>query len=235
MGIFRGFEDWNKQLKNMREGGSDTRAFFTRRLRASEYLVPIQPEGKGLSLLATQHGERFLPAFTSEVEFGKWKQAHGGAAVLTFEALHNTVVDDTKLAGIVINPFGASLILQAETLSEMEGAVTGMTHARTEHKGKTFFKAAKYSPALARAFVAALKDSGMDVSEAYILLARREEDAQSHLLFLIDFKGDRKQLFPAVAKAVRPYMKPGANFELLQAGPATLAAAGEQARPVFRK
>jgi hypothetical protein len=219
----------------MREGGADTRAFFTRRLRTSEYLVPIQPEGKGLSLLATQRGERFLPAFTSEIEFGKWKQAHGGAAVLTFEALHNTVVDGANLSGVVINPFGASLILQAETLSEMEGAATGMTHARVEHKGRTFFEVARYSPALARAFAAALKNSGMEVSEAYILLARREEDAKPHLLFLIDFKGDRKQLFPAVARAVRPHMKPGANFELLQAGSATLAAARERTRPVFRK
>jgi hypothetical protein len=52
---------------------------------------------------------------------------------------------------------------------------------------------------------------------------------------LIDFKGDRKLLFPAVARAVQPHMKTGSSFELLKADPATLAAAREKTTPVYRK
>jgi hypothetical protein len=35
-------------------------------------------DGKGLSVLASQKDEFFLPAFTSEGEFGKWAAPHGG-------------------------------------------------------------------------------------------------------------------------------------------------------------
>lgn len=227
------FDDWDAQLKNMRAGDSDVRAFFRRRLRAASYLVPRRPDGKNLSLLATQNNELFLPAFTSEDELGKWTQPHGGMSALSFEMLHHIVVDDLALSGIVINPFGASLILRRSKLAAMESAATGMTHERVAHAGKMIFETAAHSPALARAFVAALKSSGMEVFEAYILMVRQEHEATPHLLFLIDFKGDRKLLFPAVARAVQPHIKPGSNFELLKADLAALAAARQKSAPVY--
>jgi hypothetical protein len=229
------FDDWDAQLKSMRAGGNDVRAFFRRRLRAASYLVPCRPDGKSLSLLATQNNELFLPAFTSETEFGKWMQPHGGMSALSFETLHHIVVDDLNLSGVVINPFGASLILRRGKLAAMESAATGMTHERVTHTGKLVFGTAKYPPALARAFVAALKSSGMEVLEAYILMVRQEHEAKPHLLFLIDFKGDRKLLFPVVARAVQPHIQPGSNFELLKADLTALAAARKKALPVYEQ
>ena len=229
------FDDWDAQLKSMRAGGSDVRAFFRRRLRAASYFVPRRPDGKSLSLLATQNNELFLPAFTSEAEFDKWTQPHDGMSALSFETLHHIVVDDLNLSGIVINPFGASLILRRGKLAAMESAATGMTHKRVTHTGKMLFETAKYPPALARAFVAALESSGMEVIEAYILMVRQERETKPHLLFLIDFSGDRKRLFPIVARAVRPHIKSGSNFELLKADRTALAAARQKAAPVYGK
>ncbi|MDR2354860.1 MAG: enhanced serine sensitivity protein SseB [Clostridiales Family XIII bacterium] len=229
------FDDWEAQLKNMRAGGSDVRAFFRRRLRASTYLVPCRPDGKGLSLLATQNNELFLPVFTSKTELGKWMQPHGGVATLPFEMLHHIVVDDVNLSGIVINPFGASLILRRSKLTAIENAATGMTHERVTHTGRLIFETGQCPAALVRDFTAALKNSGMEVFEAYILMARQEHETRPHMLFLIDFKGDRKRLFPAVAQAVQPHMKTGSNFELLKADTATLAAARKKSAPVYRK
>jgi hypothetical protein len=149
--------------------------------------------------------------------------------------LHHIVVDDPRLSGVVINPFGSALMLSRDHLTAMENAALGMTHERVEHPGKLILARARHSSALARAFAKVLSRSPMEVFEAYILTARQAHERMSHLLFLIDFNGDRKQLFPAVAEAVQPYMKPGTAFELLKADPTLLNAARKKAAPVFKK
>jgi hypothetical protein len=226
------FDDWDEQLKMAREN-DETWAFFIRRLRASDYLVPRQPDGKGFSLLASQKDALFLPAFTSESEFGKWMAPCGGASFLPFDMLHHIVVDDSRLSGVVVNPFRSALILRRDQLTAMENAATGMTHERVEHTGRLILEQARYAPALGRAFVKALTKSPMEIFEAYILTARQAHEKTSHLLFLIDFNGDRKRLFPAVAQAMQPYMKPGTNFELLKANLTLLNAARKIAAPVY--
>jgi hypothetical protein len=69
--------------------------------------------------------------------------------------------------------------------------------------------------------------------EAFILQTRQEHEPAPHLTFLIDFNCDRKQLFPAVAKAIQPHMKAGTNFELLKATFAILQIARGAAAPVY--
>jgi hypothetical protein len=227
------FTDWDEQLERMRAGGRDVKTFFTRRLRASGYFVPRLSTGKGFCLLATQKNELFLPAFTSKNEFDKWKEPSGGASLLPFDMLHHIVVDDARLCGVVINPFGRSLILRRNDLAVTETLTTGMSHERANHTGKVIMGTANYTPALARSFVGALKTGNMNVREAYILTARGEHEKTPHLLFLMDFDGDNKLLFPHVAKAVGPHMKKGASFELLKASPAMLGAARRKAVPVW--
>jgi hypothetical protein len=231
------FEAWDEQIKRQRENaGGDERAFFIRRVHAASYLVPRAPDGKGLALLATQGGEMFLPAFTSEDEFGKWTGPSGGATLLPFETLHGIVVDDPKLHGVVINPFGPVLLLRRADLAATENAATGMTHRRVDHAGgRMIVEAARYPASLARAFADALKKRPEDISEAYILTARQEHEPKPHLLFLIDFSGDRKLLFPPIAKALQPHMKHGTEFELLKASTPLLRIARQKAQPVFRK
>ncbi|MDR1206665.1 MAG: enhanced serine sensitivity protein SseB C-terminal domain-containing protein [Peptococcaceae bacterium] len=149
--------------------------------------------------------------------------------------LHHIVVDDPRLSGVVINPFGSALILKRDHLTAMENAAIGMTHERVEHPGKLILARTHHSSALTRAFAKVLAKSPAEIFEAYILTARQAHERTSHLLFLIDFNGDRKQLFPTVAEAVQPYMKPGTTFELLKADLALLNAARKKAAPAFKK
>jgi hypothetical protein len=142
------FDNWDPELKTMRGGDAAAQSAFFTKLRASSFLVPVSPlEGKGISLLSTQQGELFIPAFTASPEFQKWEKREDGAAVQQFEALHHIVTDDPKLTGIVINPFGNQLILTRRDLAFAENAATGMTHERVEHTGKMIAEAAKYAPA----------------------------------------------------------------------------------------
>jgi hypothetical protein len=219
----------------MTQDGEAERETFFSKLRLSIFLVPQSLEGNGLSLLSTQHGELFIPAFTTGDEFRKWEKREDGATVRTFDVLHGCVTDDERLAGIVINPFGNQLVLKRRELAEIENAATGMTRERIAHSGKLILEAVKYAPELASAFAAALKSNGMDVFEAYILNARQEDGQKPRLLFLIDFNGYRKLLFPAIARAVQPHMKIGDNFELLKASFGALETARAKAKSVYKK
>ncbi|MDR1322552.1 MAG: enhanced serine sensitivity protein SseB [Gracilibacteraceae bacterium] len=216
-----------------RERKEETKA-FVEKLWAADYLVPEKPGGKGFALLAAQEETLFLPAYTSEKEIARRQGPRGRRAVLRLAMLHHIVVDDPRLSGVVINPFGVSLVLRRADLLTIEQTVTGMTHARVEHRGQAFLSPARCSPALTEAFTAALENSGMNVAEGYILTARAQEETP-HLLFLIDFRGDRKLLFPRIADALRPHMPPGAMFELRQASPALLGAARQVALPVYKR
>jgi hypothetical protein len=60
---------------------------------------------RGGEWVATQAGERFIPAFTSQSELKKWPFPMGGAGNVTFTMLSGIVVDDDSLSGIVVNPF----------------------------------------------------------------------------------------------------------------------------------
>lgn len=147
--------------------------------------------------------------------------------------LHHIIVDDLRLAGLVINPFGNQVILPRASLAVIESSATGMTHERVDNRERLVLGKAPSAPAMRAAFVDALRNSGMEVSEAYILTARLPEENTPHLLFLIDFNGSRKLLFPLVAKAVHPYMKKGAKFELLKTSPNLLDKARRMSKPVY--
>jgi hypothetical protein len=232
---FAPFDDWDGQLKQMLGGDESARDPFFTKLRLSIFMSPMTPDGKGLSLLSTQHGQLFIPAFTASAEFRKWEKSEDGATIRSFEVLCGIVTDDPKLAGIVINPFGNQLVLTRQDLTGIENAATGMTHERVEHRGKLILETTEYTAKLARAFADSLKSSELEVFEAYILSARGENEKTPHLLFLMDFNGDRKLLFPAVARAVQPHMKTGTNFELLKASFETLDAARKKASPVYTR
>ncbi|MDR1299141.1 MAG: SseB family protein, partial [Oscillospiraceae bacterium] len=74
------FDDWDIDLRAMRDGDAEEHARFFTKLRASSFLVPMSPlENKGISLLSTQRKELFIPAFTTSAEFQKWKHREDGA------------------------------------------------------------------------------------------------------------------------------------------------------------
>ena len=208
---------------------------FCSTLLAAPLLALRHADGKGLALLNTQTGDRFIPSFTSQEELGKWTFPQKGKIAVTFDMLNHIVVDDRRLSGIVLNPFGKQIVLRREQLSEIQSATRNMTVNRVDHTGSLIFEAARNCPPnldKALAIALALRP---EVFEAYILLAREEHEENTHLLFLIDFNGDRKLLFPYVAEVIQPYMKPGQNFELFKATYQTLQMARTKSVPVYKR
>ncbi len=60
----------------------------------------------------------------------------------------------------------------------------------------------------------------MGVNRAWILLAKSDMEKFPHLMFAIDFYGSKIELFPKLAEVIKPFMKPGQQFELIEKGPA---------------
>ena len=208
---------------------------FCATLLATPLLALRHADGKGLALLSTQSGDRFIPAFTSQEELGKWTFPQKGKIFITFDMLNHIVVDDGRLSGIVINPFGKQIVLLREQLSEIQSTARNMTVNRVDHTSSLIFEAARNCPPNLEKALAIALALRSEVFEAYILLAREEHVENTHLFFLIDFNGDRKNLFPYVAEVIQPYMKPGQNFELFKATHQTLQMAREKSVPAYKR
>ena len=67
----------------------------------------------------------------------------------------------------------------------------------------------------------------------WLLAARPDYKTAPHKLFVIEFFGDRRLLFPQVAKVIEPFMRPGESFELMKADLALAREAREKSAPIY--
>ncbi len=229
--------DLVRSMENLRDDPSpEGKLQFFRQLKAARFLVPCRGKANSIVTLNTDKAEAFLPAFTAAQELSKCQFPFEKVRGMSFDALKHLAIDNpTRISGIAINPFGKALLLRHPQLSEIDSATEGMTLKRTDYQGKLQIKpTADYPIGLPKA-LSHLLDTRSDVYRAWILSAQHGEDALSHKLFLIDFDGDRRSLFPLVAKAVQPFMKPGESFELLKADYTLLQQAEKLAQPLYVK
>lgn len=192
------------------------RRFFTE-LKAARFLVPCRKQDNNIIILSTPERESFLPAFTTMDELAKKMPFKEKVSILSFDDIKHIVVDNSqKLAGIVINPFGKALFLRHSQLSEINADIEGMTVKRVDHKSQLRLEATVDYPIGLPNVLRTLFKTHLEVSRAWILLAWEENKNMPHKLFVIDFHGDRKMLFPLIARVVQPFMKPGESFELIK-------------------
>ena len=229
--------DLIKSMERLRENPSaEGKLHFFTELKAARFLVPCRGESDSIAALSTSEKEVFLPAFCSADELKKGAFPLKKVSVLSLDTLKHIVVDNpAELAGVVINPFGKALFLRHPQLAEIDSGTEGMTLARTDHSGRLEIRGTQDYPKGLTKALAQLFTSRPEVYRAWILLAKDESAAKFHKLFLIDFNGDRKLLFPIVAKTVQPFMKPGESFELMKADAGLLLTAQSKAKPIYTK
>lgn len=233
---FRKSIDLEASMKKYAESPSQARKrrFFLE-LWEALFLVPCKDDGRDLGVLNNKKGEVFLPTFTDKNEIGGGFFSTGDFAALSLEQLHHIVIDLPNIEGIVINPFGKALTLKRPQLDEIKAEMRGMTVRRIDHaKPQKIEPMAVYTKGLADAFCEVL--SGISsVRKAWIVMACATEEIPSHKLFVIDFDGDRKDVFPKVAERIRSFMAAGESFELIKAGGSLLKEVSKRALPVYLK
>jgi hypothetical protein len=215
---------------------------FLTGLKNAKFLVPCRAKRKGtgngycMAVLSMQTEEKFLPAFSSHDELKKWPYENDRTALCSYDKLKHAVLDDPEnLSGIAVNPFGRVLLLRQEQLRHIDSKVEGMYMHRVDHRGNLrLSRPGCELPGLAEALKNLLRSKD-EIYRAYLLLAQEPGDAEPHWLFIIDFNGEKDVLFPAVARVVRPYMRPGESFEIMKATYILLQHASAMCGPIYRK
>ena len=196
------------------------------KLTNRNYLVPVSGQSR-LALMSTGDEKKFLIACTCETEFEKLGLKDARPEVFSYERLKGIVIDDAEhLSGIVIDPLGRRIILSQESIEKIDKMSQGMSVRRTAHRGTVrIWQPRAYPEGMQEAAEAYFSRLAV-VRTAWMFFLQGEEEEKPHWVMLLDFAGDRKVIFPGVARMMKPFMKPGEKFELMEA----VGELGEHAR-----
>ena len=207
---------------------------FFRQLKEAKLLVPYQGDTMNVAALHNSAGEILLPAFTSPYELTREHTEWDDIGVMALDDLKHIIIDlPAEVSGVVLNPFGKALVLRRPQLMEIDREMEGMTLKRTDHPSPQILAPLKsYPPGIVEA-LRSFFEKNPEVTRAWILAARPDYKTPPHKLFVIEFFGDRRLLFPQVAKVVEPFMRPAESFELMKADLALARKAREKAPPIY--
>lgn len=200
------------------------REFFGRAGTAN-FLVPYRDSINTIPLLDIKEKGKMVPIFSTFAAFEKSPLPKDKVNVMPFSKVDEIVKrSEGKIAGIVMNPHGKSLVFQrngGKATEKQEGNLRLM---------KPSFIPEKISAVLCDYF-----RNCENVYSAYILWAQKESDLAPHLFLVVDFDGKREEFFPKVAEAVRSCMNNGDNLEMAKADFKLLKAAEKLIKPIYKK
>ncbi len=198
---------------------------FFGRVGIANFLVPYREKVTVIPLLDVKDKGKMLPIFSSFSAFEKSPLPKDCARIMPFSEIDEIVKkSEGKIAGIIINPHGKSMVFQrngGKATEKNEGGVRLI---------KPPFVPEKFEILLKELFAKC-----ENVYSAWLLWAQRETDLAPKLFLLIDFDGKREEFFPKVAEALKPCMNPGDNIEMAKADFKLLKAAEKLAKPIYKK
>ena len=191
----------------------------------ANFLVPYRDKVTVIPLLDVKDKGKMLPIFSSFSAFEKSPLPKDSARIMPFSEIDEIVrKSEGKIAGIIINPHGKSMVFQrngGKATEKNEGGVRLIKPPFVPEKFETLLKE----------FFAKCEN----VYSAWLLWAQRETDLAPKLFLLMDFDGKREEFFPKVAEALKPCMNPGDNIEMAKADFKLLKAAEKLAKPIYKK
>ena len=212
-----------------------------RALKHIKYLVPCKETSESskkpeTAVFVSPTGDKYLAAFTNTAELSKWPYKHDKTELLSYDDLKFIVLNNPKnMAGIVLDPFSKRLLLRQEQLEQIDLLTDGFGIRCIEHsEAMHLSKLAKEMPELIAALNVFLA-SKKNVYTAYMVMVIEPEETQSHLLFIIDFDGEKSDLFPSLAKVISPHIEYGGYYEMMKATYNLLNAAAAVSKPVFQR
>ena len=198
---------------------------FFGRVGIANFLVPYRDKVTVIPLLDVKDKGKMLPIFSSFSAFEKSPLPKDSARIMPFSEIDEIVrKSEGKIAGIIINPHGKSMVFQrngGKATEKNEGGVRLI---------KPPFVPEKFEILLKELFTKC-----ENVYSAWLLWAQRETDLAPKLFLLMDFDGKREEFFPKVAEALKPCMNPGDNIEMAKADFKLLKAAEKLAKPIYKK
>lgn len=226
-----------KQL--IQEKTQECESKFFKKLNESVLWIPDaaedQEEGpKSFALLMTGDGRKFIPAFLhKKSKLGRFRQEQ--LVEIPYSKLKYLIIDSmAEINGIVIAPFEDNIVLDRKIMEIIDSRIMGMTLRREEHVGRIKLRKPDIVPYGLTNDLMQFFEQNIEVESAWLLNAMSENEISEHWMLLINFYGEKTQLFPSVAEIMKPYMKPGEKFELIQKSPDFITNEIEPARIYIR-
>jgi len=191
-----------------------------------------------LPLISDAQGHAYQPVFGDWIEVGKWQglKQPPKSLILSFDDLHEMLVKQENIAGIVINPFGESFVMSRAWVAALkirkDVILKGMAEVTVNKPTQVMLGEPKVYPVeMVRAIREHLGNSSC-VKRAWLRLMMKGSE-QSFLL-VVDFTGDRETVFGGIAQAARPFLN-GMYIDLVPFEDAFGKAAVADVEPFFTR
>lgn len=163
-----------------------------------------------MPMLSSTGGKHFYPIFTDHDELAKWqKMEKPSTLILCFDDYAAFLEKNEQVEGIVINPFSDNFVLNRKLMAHLKTQkdfrTKGVSQNKISKDTKVMVGEPKEYPAeLAGALQEHMK--GVPAIERAWLRLMIKDNVQSFLA-VVDFVGNREEIFGQIAAAVRPYLK----------------------------
>lgn len=170
------------------------------------------PEGTQIAFaqISNEKKEKYYPAFTSVDELMKWDLMQGQkpqTLTLGFDDYAAMILDRKGGDGFVINPFSDNFVVGKEALerwkTKKQIEIKGHIEKRiTQGEKMNVIEPKVYPMALANSLIGAAKKLAIKKMWLFEL----EQNGEKSHLAVVDFTGDRDQIFNALGAAAKPFL-----------------------------
>ena len=163
-----------------------------------------------MPMLSSAGGKHFYPVFTDHNELAKWqKMENPNTLILTFGDYAAFLEKNEQAEGIVINPFSDNFVLNRKLMAHLKAQkdlrTKGVSRNKITKDTKVMVGEPKeYPTEMVEALQAHMK--GMPAIERAWLRLMMKDNVQSFLV-VVDFAGNREEIFGQIAAVARPYLK----------------------------
>lgn len=170
------------------------------------------PEGTTIAFaqLSNEKGQKFYPVFTSAEELMKWDQMKSQkpqTLTLGFDDYATMILDKNGGEGFVINPFSDNFVVGKDAVERWRNKKQLETKGHIERRLTADQKFDVNEPKdLPLTLVSALTDAAKKTAVNALWLLELEQDGVKSHLLIVDFKGDRDEVFTSLGNAAKPFL-----------------------------
>ena len=166
--------------------------------------------------LENEQGKRFIPAFLGKDSvLGEFKQTE--LQLINYLCLKYYVIDAPEMfAGIVINPFEHNFVFDDSFIEIADSVIMGMSIKSNKNEGKVIITKPQTWNLKMINDLYKIFDGALDVNRAWMFNSKEESGEAPHITIMVDFDGEKVDLFPSLAEVMGKYLDVGDSFELIK-------------------
>ncbi len=187
-----------------------------------ELYVPVKGEGEvnkdSLYVLVDEREKRFIPAFLYKNSKLATFEKTGMQCIKYLDLKYYVIDSPQDFDGIVINPFEQNFVFDDNFIEIADSVIMGMSIKAARHPGKvTITRPNNWNLRLINDLYK-IFDGRQEVKRAWLFNSKDENSEKPYITVLVDFDGEKIDLFPSLAEIMHKHLQTGDCFELIQKG-----------------